>query len=296
MLWPLVVAGILAAEPAALSSQEGLPPVIVSTRWLAQHLHDSRLRIFQADWPQDSAFKRRHIPGAQFLPLEDIAVASEGLDLELAPVPDLQNTFQRLGVTDSSWVVIYGAPTWMAARAFFTLDYMGLKHVAVLNGGLTQWVNEGNAVTTGVPAFPAGSLTLHPKRDAVVGADWVRAHMTDKGMTLLDTRSVEEYTGTLEHRGMNIRGHIPGARLVVWEDLVRDTSADLFLRDSAALAAYYRQRTGATDSVTTYCHIGARASISYLVARYLGYDARLYDGSYQDWAKRGYPLKASLEP
>jgi thiosulfate/3-mercaptopyruvate sulfurtransferase len=40
------------------------------------------------------------------------------------------------------------------------------------------------------------------------------------------------------------------------------------------------------DSVTTYCHIGQQASLLYFVARYLGYDAHVYDGSFEDWSRR----------
>jgi thiosulfate/3-mercaptopyruvate sulfurtransferase len=40
------------------------------------------------------------------------------------------------------------------------------------------------------------------------------------------------------------------------------------------------------DSVTTYCHIGQQASLLYFVARYLGYDAHFYDGSFEDWSHR----------
>ena len=35
-----------------------------------------------------------------------------------------------------------------------------------------------------------------------------------------------------------------------------------------------------------YCHIGQQASLVYFIARYLGYNAKLYDGSYQEWDKR----------
>jgi thiosulfate/3-mercaptopyruvate sulfurtransferase len=38
--------------------------------------------------------------------------------------------------------------------------------------------------------------------------------------------------------------------------------------------------------VATYCHIGQQASLLYFVARYLGYDAHLYDGSFEDWSHR----------
>jgi thiosulfate/3-mercaptopyruvate sulfurtransferase len=40
---------------------------------------------------------------------------------------------------------------------------------------------------------------------------------------------------------------------------------------------------GAT--VVNYCWVGMRASYTYLIAKHLGYDARLYDGSWNAWSK-----------
>lgn len=280
------------ASPAADDS----PGVVVSVAWLARHLGDPRVRVFQVDYTGDSSFRARHIPGAQFLPLDSLAVARGGNDLELRTPAELRVALQGLGVSDSSWVVVYGAPAWAAARAFFTLDYVGLRHVSVLNGGLTDWASGGHDVTDQVTRYPRGTLTTQT-RPAVVDAQWVRAHLDDPHIALFDTRSDAEYDGTMQHRGMTIKGHIPGAHLVHWEALVGDSvGGDLSLRDSATLSAYYRSRAGAADSLVTYCHIGARASISYLVARYLGYPVRLYDGSYEDWATRQYPLRASSSP
>jgi thiosulfate/3-mercaptopyruvate sulfurtransferase len=37
------------------------------------------------------------------------------------------------------------------------------------------------------------------------------------------------------------------------------------------------------DRVVSYCHIGQQATVVYFAARYLGYDARLFDGSFEDW-------------
>jgi len=46
--------------------------------------------------------------------------------------------------------------------------------------------------------------------------------------------------------------------------------------------------------IVSYCHIGQQATVVYLVARYLGYDGSLYDGSWEDWsAHPEYPTETS---
>jgi 3-mercaptopyruvate sulfurtransferase SseA len=52
----------------------------------------------------------------------------------------------------------------------------------------------------------------------------------------------------------------------------------------------------AGDTVATYCWVGYRASMTYFIARYLGYPVKLYDGSYQDWQQRKLPVKAGAIP
>ena len=45
----------------------------------------------------------------------------------------------------------------------------------------------------------------------------------------------------------------------------------------------------ARTPLVSYCMIGMRASVTYFVARHLGYDARMYDGSIVDWTRRKLP-------
>ena len=40
------------------------------------------------------------------------------------------------------------------------------------------------------------------------------------------------------------------------------------------------------DTVVSYCHIGQQGTFVFFAARLLGYEVRLYDGSFQDWSAR----------
>jgi len=43
--------------------------------------------------------------------------------------------------------------------------------------------------------------------------------------------------------------------------------------------------------LVSYCMVGMRASVTYFVARHLGYDARMYDGSIEDWTNKKLPAR-----
>jgi thiosulfate/3-mercaptopyruvate sulfurtransferase len=57
------------------------------------------------------------------------------------------------------------------------------------------------------------------------------------------------------------------------------------LRDSTDVVIQFLQ-AGANDraTVVNYCWVGMRASYTYLIAKHLGYDTRLYDGSWNEWS------------
>ena len=45
----------------------------------------------------------------------------------------------------------------------------------------------------------------------------------------------------------------------------------------------------AGKKIVSYCEIGEQASYAYFMARYLGYDAAMYDGSWSEWSKANQP-------
>jgi thiosulfate/3-mercaptopyruvate sulfurtransferase len=50
---------------------------------------------------------------------------------------------------------------------------------------------------------------------------------------------------------------------------------------------------GSPNTVVVYCRTGVQASWDYFVARYLGYQTKMYDGGFIDWSRRGpdYPVE-----
>lgn len=257
--------------------------LVVSVDWLAKHLHDPAVVVLQVE-TGDSAYRAGHIPGAQPLQYSSLIMDLNGNSTELPPADSLRVLFESVGVSTNTHVVLVGAPL-IVSRAFFTADYLGLAHLSVLDGGVTAWKAAGHAVEHGAPAIVRGQIvaTAHP--EVVAHASWIMQRLGHAGMALIDTRRDDEYLGAAP----GVKGHIAGARRLEWQDLFRDPN-EFRLKDVAELRQLWRERVAPGDTVVAYCRTGHRGSATYFVSRLLGYPVKLYDGSYEEWAKLGLPL------
>src|SRR5687768_5283003 len=155
----LTIASVLFLGPFEVEGQgradqkEKPPPVrselIVSTAWLAAHLNDPKVVVLHVARAR-AHYDEGHIPGARFAGWNEITATRDGVPNELAPVADLQKLFARLGIGDDVRIVLYGDNSGLsAARAYFTLDYLGHgERSALLDGGLEKWKAERRGVST----------------------------------------------------------------------------------------------------------------------------------------------------
>ncbi|HXZ28518.1 MAG TPA: sulfurtransferase [Terriglobales bacterium] len=295
----LLAAGLCQPAAAAPCGGHGTrDTMLVSSAWLAEHLHDPKLVVLHVGSKDD--YDDGHIPGAVFLSYMDthLMTGPTGLTLELLPMDQAAAVFARAGVSNDSRIILYApgegfAPT---ARVYLTLDAMGLApQTSVLDGGLLLWNKEGRPVSTQEtrPAQP-GKVTPCPQADVITGLAEVKAGVKRAGVAIVDARNQEYYTGKTRP-GDQRRGHIPGAGNLPFVDLF-DT--DHKLKSPDQLAELFR-RAGVKpgDRVIAYCHIGQQASSVYFAARTLGYEVRLYDGSWEEWsAHKELPTETSTAP
>jgi thiosulfate/3-mercaptopyruvate sulfurtransferase len=273
-----VLAAVLALglPPFATAHEAGarVDP-IVSTAWVAEHLHDPDLLLVHVAMAH-MGMPDRLIPGAVFLDYHAIET-SQNLPVELPPVDELVKTLRGVGLSNSSRVVLYGPkPAHLAARVFMTLEYLGQARVSVMDGGIEAWIAEGRPVVDHAAAPKPGAFEARVDPDVVVDAQWVKAHLADPKVALVDARPRAEFENA---------GHIPGAHSLYFGELLR--SDELRLKTEAdARALFEKAGAGAGRLVVSYCQVGMRASYDYLVARQLGYAVRLYDGSWAEWGAR----------
>ncbi len=127
-------------------------------------------------------------------------------------------------------VVVYSESAVPAARLWWTLRYLGLKNVAILDGGWTAWRVGKHPISarTSLPVKPQKYVGKIDKSRIAVTSE-VRQCLGKKEFQLLDTRSIGEWK----------RGRIPGATRLEWKELM---AKDGRYRPVAELKKLFRER------------------------------------------------------
>jgi thiosulfate/3-mercaptopyruvate sulfurtransferase len=293
----LCLSGLLymAALPVTAADAD----LLVDANWLNQHLADPDLVLLHVG--DDGDYAKAHIPGARFVTLDDISVSEhtrEGLMLEMPAAEDLRVRLEKLGISDTSRVVVYYGKDWVSpsTRVVFTLQYAGLgARTSLLDGGMAAWVKQGGKPTRDVPPAKTGTLATLKTQPLIVDADYVRGNLATPGVAIVDGRASVFYDGIQiggAHGHTHFKGHIRGAHSVPFTAVTDD---DLHLRSTAELKTLFDEagiKPG--DTVIGYCHIGQQATAMLFAARLLGHPIKLYDGSFQDWSHgAGNPVEAT---
>ena len=265
--------------------------MLVTTDWLAKNLKNPNVIVIQVGREQKD-YDAGHIPGARFLPLNALVVTRNNNANELPPLDKLKPLFANLGVNNDSRVVLYGDNyNLLAARAYFTLDYLGFgDKAALLDGGLDQWKAEKRPLSTEVFEWKPGNFSprVNPNvvavRDVVRDVSWTTAHLDAPNYALIDARPNDEYTGAKADASLAKLGHIPGAVSLFWMDKNLVSKENPVLKTPNELRQIYEAAGVTKDKkVVSYCRTGVQATHTYFVAKYLGYDVAMYDGSFSEW-------------
>ncbi len=292
----------LAPHDGILSAQTNVrSEMLVSTSWLQDHLGDSELVVLYIGRSR-SAYDAGHIPGARFLPLDDLVEQHSGSLNDLPPVDTLQALFESLGVSDDTRVVLYGeSGGLLAARAYFTLDYLGHgERVALLDGGMEKWAMESRPIERQQVHPRPAHFTPHVNADVLITTSQLH-EMTDEAATasspnylLLDARPSREFDGTVASEAIPKAGHLPGAQSLYWKTLLRPEAAPSLLDRTELQQAFTHAGANPQKLIVTYCRTGMQSSFTYFVAKYLGYRVAMYDGSVYEWVNHaGYNLVVS---
>ncbi len=268
---------------------------LVDCEWLLQNIDCPDLIILDATFflprQQQNAqqeFVDRHIAGAQFFDIDDVADPSSALPHTLPSAEQFARQAGQFGIDNHTRVIVYDNNHFFAAaRVWWMFRVFGHDKVKVLNGGLARWIKLGYPTTTErkLPGPKSFDAVFQPR--LYVDLEQLLAIYAQDGAQILDARSADSFNGQRPLREPGLHpGHIPGSINLPYQNLF--TTEDQRLKPSESL----RQLLSAANMdcarpLVASCGSGVSAALLLLALYQLGIqDVPLYDGSWAEWGRR----------
>jgi thiosulfate/3-mercaptopyruvate sulfurtransferase len=270
------------------------PGALATAGWLEERLDDPAVRIVDARYmiemddqgrfrevPGRESFVESHIAGAVFLDLNDLRDRTK--PAHIVDAAAFSNIMSRLGIGSDHEVIVYDTDggVW-AARLWWALRLYGHSAVRILDGGFSNWVKEGLRLETGEHSIETSRFLARGRPDLIVAIGDVVSAMSDSETVIIDGLTEPFHTGAVRLFPHLQAGHIPGAVNIPAPDNL-DSETDRLL-PVAELAERWRPVVDSAERIITYCGAGMYGAFDLFVLHLLGYDAALYDGSWEEWA------------
>jgi len=238
-----------------------------------------------------------HIPGAVHLPnWKKFTETRNGIPgLIIQDLSIIADKISSLGIDKNKKIIIYGDPQdpWRTdGRFLWMFHYLGFENTSILEGGLDLWQKKGNKIQRGngekiaKTALKGSDLNLNNL--VIANKSWIGKRLGDSNLSIIDTRTLKEFKGSTPY-GSHKGGHIPGAVHIDWRNFFNE-KGELKNRETLTQILEKHDIT-ASKEVVVYCTGGVRSAMAYFVLKYLGFNARNYDGSWWDWSATNLPAE-----
>ena len=303
-----------------------LPGPLVETEWLAKSMGKVTILDVRKDvksftakpvFSKDKKTKKiklvkvgGHIPGAalvNYKKLRDKTKIGGNVVTRMLVGKDVfSKLMQEAGVNKDSTIVIVSkgegdGDVTGATRLYWQLKYYGHDKMAILNGGMGQWLKDKRKISIKAGKVKKGNWVATAERKEILAtSEDVAAAVKAKDTQLMDTRPLSLYLGTWRKKSYVYGdGHIPGAKPFPNELLTQPKAPAKFVATEQLKSMAEEMGFDTKDKKTiTYCNSGHLATGSWFVMSELlgNKNTKMYDGSMHQWTLEKRPtVKMKME-
>jgi thiosulfate/3-mercaptopyruvate sulfurtransferase len=270
------------------------PEALVGTAWLAERLAAPDVRVVDATWFAPSSqrdaqveYELRHIPGAVFFDIDEIANTDVDLPHMLPSPEKFASRVRALGLGNGNRIVVYDGNGGFSAacRVWWMFRVFGHRDVAVLDGGLPRWMKEKRPIEAGDPAPRERHFEARFDHTLVRDMAQMRANVQNRREQVIDARNAKRFRGEEgEPRLVKHLGHIPGSANLPFTAFM-DQRHDFTFKPAEAI----RQELAAAGidplkPMVASCGSGVTACVTALGLYLIGHkEVAVYDGSWAEW-------------
>lgn len=265
---------------------------LVTITWLKDHLNDSDLVILDASSvaiaAKDVILDSLKIIGARNFDLKNDFSDVDSKYPNTLPSPEkFQLACQNLGINSTSKIIVYdNLGVYWSPRVWWMFRAMGHSDIAVLDGGLPEWVSKGLPIEDKIFETPKkGNFKASFNTEMVVSFNSVLENTTTEAALLIDARSNGRFDGTAPEPRKDLRsGHIPNSINIPYEDVLDNGK----FKSVQELKSIFKKVENENRPLLFSCGSGITACIILLVSTIINNSNKkaVFDGSWTEWAQR----------
>ncbi|RLN58684.1 hypothetical protein BBP00_00006866 [Phytophthora kernoviae] len=268
---------------------------LVSSSWLRNARETNQLTLLVLDCNDPDAFPQGHIPQAiPFTFASSLLKDQTPKATNVISKDNFRGIVKLLQIPKDATIVFYDDKKSLnAARIWWVFRHYGfpVRQLKVLDGGLKQWLADGNEMATGEPEVPDRSAELWDNvvnTHVLVGFDAVQRGIADPATQFVDARSPEEYSGK-DADGNAHAGHVPGAVNFNWVDAIdADHNGQFKPKTELDTILVEKLHLDKDKPVITYCQRAIRgAHLAFTLEQVLEFkNVKIYENSMLQYLNR----------
>jgi len=239
------------------------------------------------DFRKPKQYNDGHIPNAINIWRSDIEDHSHPYSGIIAKKESIEQLFSSLGIHADDMLIVYDDNGLCdAARFWWVLQQYGYTNIRLLHGSYSGWKKHNGLVTTEKPTFSKTSFKFKNKNSSKLFIAKEHLLKSLDYMTIVDTRTPDEFSGKRQKKGAFKGGRIPKSISINWTSAI-DYEDDKKMKPIATLEKLYGTiLPSKKDPIIVYCHTGVRSAHTiFVLTQLLGYEnVRNYDGSWSEWS------------
>jgi thiosulfate/3-mercaptopyruvate sulfurtransferase len=269
-------------------------PAFVSVPWVQANFEAPGISIIDGSWHMPAAgrdaqaeFAEKALPGAIFFDIEQVADTAAELPHTCPTTEQFAQAMSTMGIKNTDFIVIYDTQgLFTAARVWWLFRLFGHERVAIMEGGLPAWEAANLPICPGEASVVQSEPYAAVFNDALFAAHHdVERAVEAQDVTIFDARSAGRYSGAEPEPRPNLpSGHMPGAVNVPFNLLIDSATGGLKSKDQ--LRDIFGDALSVEQGIITTCGSGVTACVLALALYHLGITARVYDGSWTEWASQ----------
>lgn len=301
-----------------------LPGPVVDAKWLSANLDkvqvvDVRGNVKSFTTPAELETDAKtgkktlsevggHIAGARLIDMKTMrkerVIGGQTVKYMIPEKADFEKAVQAAGVAAGKPIVLVPigvdpADVDDALRVYWQFKVYGEDDLAVLDGGMANWLIDGRASSTDAAPTGPGNWVAKSDRSAqyFASSDDVAKALGDKSATLVDARDLRQFHGLSKRDYVGAYGHLEGAKPYPADLLLKNSGGALtFMSPATYRGLMSAQGIDPSAPAITYCNSGHLSSGPWFVlAEVLGNQrTRLYDGSLHEWTLEKRPLAGAV--